>query len=153
MKRIFLEINRDKMFHFAGNCCCVVLPWANLFYSSVQWKWHTVHQGITLCKCIFSSNQNDLHFNKTLWNFVFTIYRIGRPSAGGLHFPEYVVYRGEQVRIFITFRCYMNCVRWCQWCVCLCFVFRLTQSTWSPIKLWNLRTRLVGTRSPRDDGM
>ena len=22
---------------------------------------------------------------------------IGRPSAGGLHFPEYVVYRGEQV--------------------------------------------------------
>ena len=23
---------------------------------------------------------------------------IGRPSAGGLHFPEYVVYRGEQVR-------------------------------------------------------
>lgn len=27
---------------------------------------------------------------------------IGRPSAGGLHFPEYVVYRGEQViQIFI----------------------------------------------------
>lgn len=26
---------------------------------------------------------------------------IGRPSVGGLHFPEYVVYRGEQVRIFI----------------------------------------------------
>lgn len=25
---------------------------------------------------------------------------IGRPSAGGLHFAEYVVYRGEQV-IFI----------------------------------------------------
>lgn len=24
---------------------------------------------------------------------------IGRPSAGGLHFPEYVVYRGEQVRL------------------------------------------------------
>lgn len=24
---------------------------------------------------------------------------IGRPSAGGLHFAEYVVYRGEQVRI------------------------------------------------------
>lgn len=23
---------------------------------------------------------------------------IGRPSVGGLHFPEYVVYRGEQVR-------------------------------------------------------
>lgn len=23
---------------------------------------------------------------------------IGRPSAGGLHFPEYVVYRGEQVK-------------------------------------------------------
>ena len=22
---------------------------------------------------------------------------IGRPSVGGLHFPEYVVYRGEQV--------------------------------------------------------
>lgn len=22
---------------------------------------------------------------------------LGRPSAGGLHFPEYVVYRGEQV--------------------------------------------------------
>lgn len=26
---------------------------------------------------------------------------IGRPSAGGLHFPEYVVYRGEQVRLII----------------------------------------------------
>lgn len=25
---------------------------------------------------------------------------IGRPSAGGLHFPEYVVYRGEQVEPF-----------------------------------------------------
>lgn len=25
---------------------------------------------------------------------------IGRPSAGGLHFPEYVVYRGEQVMKF-----------------------------------------------------
>lgn len=24
---------------------------------------------------------------------------IGRPSAGGLHFAEYVVYRGEQVQI------------------------------------------------------
>lgn len=27
-----------------------------------------------------------------------TFLSIGRPSAGGLHFPEYVVYRGEQVR-------------------------------------------------------
>lgn len=26
---------------------------------------------------------------------------IGRPSAGGLHFPEYVVYRGEQVILFL----------------------------------------------------
>lgn len=26
---------------------------------------------------------------------------IGRPSAGGLHFPEYVVYRGEQVICFV----------------------------------------------------
>jgi len=26
---------------------------------------------------------------------------MGRPSAGGLNFPEYVVYRGEQVRFFI----------------------------------------------------
>lgn len=29
---------------------------------------------------------------------------IGRPSAGGLHFPEYVVYRGEQV-------CKLNLIR------------------------------------------
>lgn len=28
---------------------------------------------------------------------------IGRPSAGGLHFAEYVVYRGEQVQINIIF--------------------------------------------------
>lgn len=27
---------------------------------------------------------------------------IGRPSAGGLHFPEYVVYRGEQVIITLN---------------------------------------------------
>lgn len=27
---------------------------------------------------------------------------IGRPSAGGLHFPEYVVYRGEQVNNIVT---------------------------------------------------
>lgn len=28
---------------------------------------------------------------------------IGRPSAGGLHFPEFVVYRGEQVTIMSYF--------------------------------------------------
>lgn len=28
---------------------------------------------------------------------------IGRPSAGGLHFAEYVVYRGEQVCVYILF--------------------------------------------------
>lgn len=28
---------------------------------------------------------------------------IGRPSAGGLHFPEYVVYRGEQVKTDFSF--------------------------------------------------
>lgn len=33
---------------------------------------------------------------------------IGRPSAGGLHFTEYVVYRGEQVREF-NFRCKTLC--------------------------------------------
>ena len=26
---------------------------------------------------------------------------VGRPSVGGLAYPEYVVYRGEQVKIFI----------------------------------------------------
>lgn len=32
---------------------------------------------------------------------------IGRPSVGGLHFPEYVVYRGEQVRFSSTIsHCY-----------------------------------------------
>lgn len=29
---------------------------------------------------------------------------IGRPSAGGLHFPEYVIYRGEQVCKFLDIR-------------------------------------------------
>lgn len=35
---------------------------------------------------------------------------IGRPSAGGLHFPEYVVYRGEQVSP-ILFSTHRNCDR------------------------------------------
>ena len=26
---------------------------------------------------------------------------IGRPSAGGLNYPEYVIYRGEQVRLVV----------------------------------------------------
>lgn len=26
---------------------------------------------------------------------------VGRPSSGGLNFPEYVVYRGEQVKYHI----------------------------------------------------
>lgn len=34
---------------------------------------------------------------------------MGRPSAGGLNFPEYVVYRGEQVRICIKTK--STCIR------------------------------------------
>ena len=26
---------------------------------------------------------------------------IGRPSAGGLNYPEYVIYRGEQVHVHV----------------------------------------------------
>ena len=36
---------------------------------------------------------------------------IGRPSAGGLYYPEYVIYRGEQVG---TEKCYERC-GWCVW--------------------------------------
>lgn len=32
---------------------------------------------------------------------------IGRPSTGGLHYPEYAIYRGEQVRGRGTL--YINC--------------------------------------------
>ena len=28
---------------------------------------------------------------------------IGRPSAGGLNHPEYVIYRGEQVHVYCTY--------------------------------------------------
>ena len=28
---------------------------------------------------------------------------VGRPSVGGLSFPEYVIYRGEQVEIYDFF--------------------------------------------------
>ena len=32
---------------------------------------------------------------------------VGRPSVGGLSFPEYVVYRGEQVRRFKIYQCWV----------------------------------------------
>ena len=32
---------------------------------------------------------------------------VGRPSVGGLSFPEYVVYRGEQVRRFKIYECWV----------------------------------------------
>lgn len=43
---------------------------------------------------------------------------IGRPSAGGLHFAEYVVYRGEQVHmlfsaIYVSLSYYDVCARVC----------------------------------------
>ena len=31
---------------------------------------------------------------------------VGRPSVGGLSYPEYVVYRGEQVRQYNLFFCF-----------------------------------------------
>lgn len=36
---------------------------------------------------------------------------VGRPSVGGLSFPEYVVYRGEQVRVVIY--CFTSFLTFC----------------------------------------
>lgn len=50
---------------------------------------------------------------------------IGRPSAGGLHFPEYVVYRGEQVCVFSYFAFFRKAYFDLNDSILLCFSFSL----------------------------
>ena len=52
---------------------------------------------------------------------------IGRPSTGGLHYPEYAIYRGEQVRV-TGFDPTPVLLRW----VYLCPICRLIMSLLSP---------------------
>ena len=69
---------------------------------------------------------------------------VGRPSVGGLSFPEYVVYRGEQVinELYTKALDFSELIRQIHKCFDLIEIFKFYRrilNIWLIIKLWNPR--------------